>query len=284
MTRSKEINTDMLSFWNGHGGHTWVERQEHTDTILANVNEAFLNFADPATGERVLDIGCGCGAPSLEFARAVGPSGSVVALDISGPMLAEAAARSRAAEITNIDWRQEDPAVATLDEFDLLISAFGNMFFGDPIGAFTNMRRAASSDARMAFICWRSLSENPWMEVPMRAVEQHLPPRPKPVANAPGMFAFANPERISEVLTSSGWASPHVEKFDTDLDIAAGRGLEEAVLQSTQIGAINSWLRNQTEEIRSRAIVSLREALTPFADGANVRLPCALWIVSSTPA
>ncbi|MGI9370225.1 MAG: class I SAM-dependent methyltransferase [Ruegeria sp.] len=273
----------MLAFWNGQGGRSWVERQEHTDVTLANVTEALLAFASPATGERVLDVGCGCGAPSLEFARAVAPTGRVVALDISGPMLAEAKARSSAAEINNIVWRQEDPATATLDEYDLLISAFGNMFFGDPIGAFANMRRAAGTDARMAFVCWRSLGENPWMEVPMKAVERHLPPRPKPIANAAGMFAFSNPERISEVLTNSGWASPHVEKLDTDLDIAAGRGLNEAVLQSTQIGAVNSWLRNQPEEIRSRAIVSLGEALSPFADDASVRLPAAMWLVSSTP-
>jgi hypothetical protein len=55
------------------------------------------------------------------------------------------------------------------------------------------------------------------------AVSRHLPPRPKPVPNAPGMFAFADPERVSEVLTA-GRAAPRFEKLDLDLDIAAGRG------------------------------------------------------------
>jgi len=283
MTTSEEVNADMLAFWNGPGGNTWVKRQEHTDTTLAQVTDALVAFANPLTGERVLDIGCGCGAPSLEFARAVGPSGRVVALDISGPMLAEADRRARTAEITNIEWRQEDPATAILTEYDLLVSAFGNMFFGDPIGAFSNMRRAASPDARMAFVCWRSLSENPWLGVPMAAVAQNLPPRPKPVANAAGMFAFADPERISEVLAKSGWAPPHIEKFDTNLDIAAGRGLNEAVIQSTQIGAINSWLRNQPQEVISEATQSLRSALLPFEDGSCVRLPGAMWLISSKP-
>jgi ubiquinone/menaquinone biosynthesis C-methylase UbiE len=53
----------------------------------------------------LLDVGCGCGAPTLEFARAVGRTGRVAALDISGPMLAEGAARAKAAGIANIDWR-----------------------------------------------------------------------------------------------------------------------------------------------------------------------------------
>src|SRR6516162_7123496 len=120
-----EINADMLAFWNGKGGHTWVARQEHTDVTLAPVTDALLAFAEPRAGERVVDIGCGCGAPTLEFARAVGPFGRVAGLDISGPMLAEAERRARAAGIANVYWRQADPATAALDEYDLLISAFG---------------------------------------------------------------------------------------------------------------------------------------------------------------
>ncbi len=284
MANPEQFNADQLAFWNGPGGHIWVARQEHTDITLAPVSEALLALAAPRAGERVLDIGCGCGATTLEFARAVGIAGRVAALDISGPMLAEGKARAEAAGIANIEWQQADPATAALGGYDLLTSAFGLMFFGDPVSAFANMRSAASPGARMAFVCWRPLAENPWMEVPMNAVSRHLPPRPKPTPNAPGMFAFANPEFVSEVLTTAGWTPPRLEKLDLDLDIAAGRGLEEAVVQSTQIGAVNSWLRNQSAEVLSAAIASLREALAAHVDGASVRMPGALGLVSSAPA
>lgn len=69
-----------------------------------------------------------------------------------------------------------------------------------------------------------------------------------------------------------------------DLDIAAGRGLEEAVVQSTQIGAVNSWLRNQPAEVVSAAVAAVRAALAPHVDGARVRLPDAMWLISSAPA
>ena len=284
MADPEQINADQLAFWNGQGGHTWVARQEHTDITLAPMTEALLAFAAPRPGERVLDIGCGCGATTLEFARAVGPAGRVAALDISGPMLAEGKARAEAAGISNVDWQQADAATAALSGFDLLTSAFGLMFFGDPVAAFAHMRRAANTGARMAFVCWRQLDENPWMQVPMNAVARHLPPRPKPVPNAPGMFAFADPRRVFEVLTEAGWAPPRLDKLDRDLDIAAGRGLEDAVVQSTQIGAVNSWLRNQPAEVFSAAIASVREALAAHLDGARVRLPGAMWLVSSAPA
>lgn len=284
MADPRQTNADQLAFWDGPGGHIWVARQAHTDITLAPMTEALLGFAAPRPGERVLDVGCGCGATTLEFARAVGASGRVAALDISGPMLAEGEARARAAGIANVDWRQADAATAALSGFDLLTSAFGLMFFGDPVAAFAHMRRAANPGARMAFVSWRPLAENPWMGVPMAAVARHLPPRPKPVPNAPGMFALADPRRIEEVLTAAGWAPPRLVELDLALDIAAGRGLEEAVVQSTQIGAVNSWLRNQPAEVSSAAVASLREALEEHLDGASVRLPGAMWLVSSTPA
>jgi hypothetical protein len=56
------------------------------------------------------------------------------------------------------------------------------------------------------------------------------------------------------------------------------------VVQSTQIGAVNSWLRNQPAEVVSAAVASLREALAPHTDGASVRLPGAMWLISSVPA
>jgi precorrin-6B methylase 2 len=46
-----------------------VARQEHTDVTLAPVTEALLAFAAPRSGERMLDVGCGCGATTLKFAR-----------------------------------------------------------------------------------------------------------------------------------------------------------------------------------------------------------------------
>jgi len=275
------INADQLAFWNGRGGQTWVARQAHTDAVLAKVSGALLSLAAPRAGERVLDVGCGCGASTIDFARAVGPAGRVEALDISGPMLAEGKRRAALAGVDNIDWREGDAASATLDGYDLLTSNFGLTFFGDPVAAFAHMRRAANADARMAFVCWRGLWENPWMETPMRAVASHLPPKPKAAPHAPGMFAFADPDHLSHVLAAAGWAEPRLERLDVVLDIAAGKGLEEAVAQSTQIGAVNSWLRDQPADIIDAAVKSLRAALAAHAEGDSVRLPGSAWLVSS---
>lgn len=284
MSEADAINSDMQSFWNGVGGNTWVMRQAHTDITLRQVAGALLAHAAPKLGEWVLDVGCGCGASTLDFARAVGPSGSVEALDISGPMLAEARARARKAGISNVEWRQVDAAAAPVSDYDLLTSMFGLMFFGDPVAAFAHLRQAARVGARMSFVAWRSLAENPWIGVPMEAVTPHLPARPTSKPNVPGMFAFADPGYLEAVLTAAGWSPPKLEAFDCALDIAAGSGIDEAVTQSTQIGAVYSWLRNEPDEIRSASIESIRKALTPYIDGDSVRLPAAMWLVSSMPS
>jgi SAM-dependent methyltransferase len=284
MADPEETNANQLAFWNGRGGQVWVERQAHTDSVLAGVSEALLALAAPRSGERVLDVGCGCGASTLELARAVGSTGRVAALDISGPMLAEGRARAEAAGIDNVDWVQADAATAALDEFDLLVSNFGLMFFGDPEAAFAHLRRAARPGARLAFVSWQPLSENPWLELPMQAVSPHLPPRPPAKPFGPGMFALADPDRVSQLLTAAGWAPPKIDALRLDLDLAAGRGLSEALVQVTRIGAINGWLRDQPAETVAAATASIREALEPHLDGASVRLPGATWLVSSATA
>jgi hypothetical protein len=88
----------------------------------------------------------------------VAPSGRVAGLDISGPMLAEGERRASAAGIANVDWRQADPATAALDEYDLLISAFGVMFFGDRVAAFilytpSNVRFRGKSGHNLEVLC-----------------------------------------------------------------------------------------------------------------------------------
>ena len=213
-----------------------------------------------------LAFGNGLGGPTWVVRQA---HTDITLAPVSEALLALSAPRARAAGITNVDWRQADAATAALDGFDLLASNFGLMFFGDPVAAFAHLRRAASPGARMAFVRWRSLAENPWMEVPMRAVSPHVPPRSKPDPQAPGMFAFADPQRVSHVLIAAGWAPPRFDELDCDLDIAAGRGLEEAVVQSIPIGAVGSWLRGQPAEVVAAAVASIREALAAHRDRAS---------------
>ncbi|MGC1178596.1 MAG: SAM-dependent methyltransferase, partial [Methyloceanibacter sp.] len=67
--------------------------------------------------------------------------------------------RAEAAGISNVDWQQADAATAALSGFDLLTSAFGLMFFGDPVAAFAHMCSAASTRTLFARQGWRPVTK-----------------------------------------------------------------------------------------------------------------------------
>src|SRR5690349_12920269 len=80
-------NADQIAYWNGPGGQHWSDRQAAQDVLLAPVSQALIDRAQAKAGERVIDIGCGCGAISIALAERVAPAGFVLGIDISVPML-----------------------------------------------------------------------------------------------------------------------------------------------------------------------------------------------------
>src|SRR5579864_8275758 len=163
-------NTGMAEYWNGRPASVWVTEAERFDSMLAPFGRRLLTAAALEPGERVLDVGCGNGAISLEAARAVAPGGRVSGLDLSASMLG--VARLRAAEQgIDVDFVQGDAQVASFDEpFDVVLSRFGVMFFDDPQVAFANLAKAARSGGRLCFVCWQEMFANEWIAVPAMAM------------------------------------------------------------------------------------------------------------------
>src|SRR5216110_1221200 len=85
-------NADQVADWNGQSGERWVAHQARLDARLAVFGQAAIEAAAPATGERVLDVGCGAGASSLALAACVGAGGQVLGVDISEPLIGRARA------------------------------------------------------------------------------------------------------------------------------------------------------------------------------------------------
>ena len=76
-----EQNADQIAYWNGPGGQHWTDRQQAQDTLLAPISELLLDRAKAGPGDRIVDVGCGCGATSIAFAQAAGPTGHVLGID-----------------------------------------------------------------------------------------------------------------------------------------------------------------------------------------------------------
>ena len=279
---NETLHSEQIAYWNGPGGDHWAAQQERTDRVLVEIGTASLARAAAQPGESVIDVGCGCGATTVGLAEAVGPQGRVLALDVSAPMLGRA--RARLAANGNVSFALADAAAHEFAgiEADLLFSRFGVMFFGDPTAAFANLRRGLKRGGRTVFACWRAPALNPWMTVPLTAAYAHVPKLPQLGPEDPGPFSFADPDRVRRILTGAGFVDVALEPVDLASDLATGGGLEAAVDYVLAIGPTSRALQGHPPETRALVADSVRAALAPYAQGAEIRLAAAIWIVRAT--
>jgi SAM-dependent methyltransferase len=272
-------NEAQIAFWNADGGRRWTERQEWLDQLLAPFSAASLAAASPKAGERIIDVGCGCGDTTLALARAAGPTGAVLGVDVSAPMLARAKARAAEAGLANATFMEADASVASLPASDLLYSRFGVMFFADPVAAFTALRNALKPGGRLAFACWRAFMDNPWALIPAMAGIQALGVAPTPPdPTAPGPFAFADSARVRTILESARFADVALAPFDAPLRL--GAALDEAARMSLEVGPLAALLR-ETGADPAPVIAAVSKALEPYAGPNGVALEGRIWIATA---
>ncbi len=282
---STSPNAEMVDYWGETAGPKWVRLQTELDAHLSPLLATAIEELDLTSGSAVLDVGCGCGATTLELARRVGEDGRVVGMDISAPMLARARQRAEAAKLAQVGFELADAQARSFAaEFDAVHSRFGVMFFSDPVSAFTNLRRAVRPGGRLAFTCWQALDKNPWMLVPVGVVAQHveldLPTDPY----APGPFAFADEERTRSIVCDAGWADVRVDSKTGQLAMAGATSISDAVEFISQLGPAAAALKDADESLVARVEGSLHEALAPHHGAGGVVMDYAVWIVQARAA
>lgn len=282
MTAPPPANRDQAVYWNEHAAPGWIAQQAALDTQIGPLGEVALRALAPAAGERVLDIGCGCGDSTLSLAHSVGPDGAVLGVDLSAPMLA--VAQRRAAALPQASFRQADAQSAPLAPpgtapFDAAFSRFGVMFFADPASAFANIGGALRPGGRLAFVCWRTLADNPWMTLPLQAALPVLPPEPASPEDplAPGPMALADPARTTALLRQAGFTAITLTPHDARI---GGLGLEAALELALMVGPLGRRLREAPQH-RAQAAAALRPLLQAHLEPDGVRMPAGVWIVTA---
>ena len=277
---SEIVNVDQAEAWDGPEGEHWAAHYARFDETIAPHHPLLLAAAAFAQGERVLDIGCGNGITSRDAARAVGPSGEVLGVDLSGPMLARAKQLTEDEGLGNVRFEQGDAQVHPFESgaFDLAISRFGVMFFADPVAAFTNMATALRSGGRLAMLVWQSVAANEWVSALREAlaVGRDLP---VPPPGAPSPFALADQDYTGRTLTEAGFTdvafAPSEQRahFGTDADDAYGfvSGMK----------VIGMMLDELDEDTRAQALNNLRATLAAHETPDGVLFGSASWVVTA---
>lgn len=274
-------NEQQIAHWNADGGGRWARLSATLDKAIEPFGLAAMDAAGVREGDRVVDVGCGCGATVVALSERVGPTGRVVGVDVSAPMLE--VARERTIGRDNVRLVESDATHADLADraHDLLFSRFGVMFFADPTRSFRALARALTPDARVAFVCWRSLRDNAWARVPLEAVLPFVGPMERPAPDAPGPFSFADPARVRTILEAAGLANVKIDPFDHPMSIGPTADLDDAVDHAMDLGPTARALANADAPTRARARTALRTALTPHHTPLGVTLPASSWLITA---
>jgi SAM-dependent methyltransferase len=269
-------NEQQIEYWNGPAGDRWAKLQQTIDTNMTAITAALLPFAAPQPGERVIDIGCGCGTTTGLLAKAVGSSGNVTGVDISSPMLAVARGRGIAANFLEAD----ASTYSFKSTHDLVFSRFGVMFFAEPALAFENIRKALKPGGRIAFVCWRTFAENAWSFAPFTAAKPFLPDEPPSDPHAPGPFAFADDVRLAAILGDAGFSDVRIDKLDTTMNM--GAGANEAAAQAMNIGPLARAAGGLDDLTRAKIKMAAESALEKYKTPNGILAPAACWLAGAT--
>jgi len=277
-----DANAAQRRYWNTVAGPRWVatpgfrERRNQESTAL------LLRRLGLASGESVLEIGCGTGALTVPLATKVGERGRVVAVDISEPMLG--AARQRVGEhgLRNVTLLHGDAQVFDFEPaaFDLATSRMGIMFFADPVAAFRNIGGALKPSGRLVFACWAPLEENQHWLISYEIALRHLGPPAPPPAHEPGPLAFGNPDYIRHVLATAGFAEIAVERAHPTI---IGGSPEEEARQALMMGPTARLLeeRKPSEATRQAIAREIEAAFVAEASSGPIRLPATIFLAAA---
>jgi SAM-dependent methyltransferase len=272
------VNTEQADAWNKDEGRHWADHQDRYDALNFEFTERLLNAAAITETDAVLDIGCGNGQTTRLAARRAS-RGRAVGFDLSAPMLERAAATAADEGVTNVSFEQGDAQVHLFSPgaFDVTISRYGVMFFADPVAAFTNIGAALRSDGRLAFLCWQDLARNEWLMASAGAALQYVQMPDLGVPGAPGPFAFAEPERVQEILDKAGFKNVELDSVEAPMRL--GDNAEDAVAFLRGTGVGRALLDNADDASAARALDAVTDALRPHEKSNGVYLNGAAWLV-----
>lgn len=272
-------NVDQLQAWDGEEGERWTEHEARYNASARRHSLRLLEAAQISSVDRLVDVGCGCGESTRDAAR-LAASGLVLGLDLSSRMIRRARERSRAEGLTNTRFEQADAQVYPFEAhaFDLALSRFGAMFFGDPVVAFGNLRRTLRPGGRLALLSWQALRENEWL-LALRgalAVGRELP---EPPLGAPGPFGLADPNAVRRILSEAGLEAVDLESVNEP--VCLGADADDAFAFVRTLGITKGMLDGLDDATRARALEAVQSTLAAHDTAEGVLFNSRAWLITA---
>jgi ubiquinone/menaquinone biosynthesis C-methylase UbiE len=241
----------------------WNRWGPFIDQWLGATTETMLDLANVHSGSRVLDVAAGAGGQALATARRVGPSGYILATDISTNILEFAASNARAADLTNVETRVLDGENLDVEPeaFDAVISRVGLIYFPDQQKALSGMRRALKPGGRVAAIVYTTAENNKFFSLPVSIIRRRaqLPP---PLPGQPGPFSLGTPGVLEEAYRQAGFHDIQTRIVPAPLHLSSA---EECVrFERESFGALHQMLAGVSEAERALVWEEIANELRQF--------------------
>jgi ubiquinone/menaquinone biosynthesis C-methylase UbiE len=234
-------------------------------------------MADVHAGSRLLDVAAGAGGQTLTAARRVGPSGYVLATDISSNILDFAAGNARAAGLTNVETRVLDGENLDVEPeaFDAVISRVGLIYFPDQQKALGGMHRALKPGGRIAAIVYTTAEHNTFFSLPVSIIRRRaqLPP---PLPGQPGPFSLGTPGVLEEAYKQAGFHDIQTRIVSAPLHLSSAE--ECGRFERESFGALHQMLAGLSEAERASVWEEIASALRQFETADGFVGPCEMLV------
>jgi len=277
--RVMAVKQEILQEWR-ESAQYWERHGPTIRAMFAPLTDALIKDAGIVKGQAVLDVAGGAGEPSLTAAETVGPEGSVTCTDAVSEMVEAAEREADRRGITNVSFRQcsADSLPFNNDEFDVVISRLGAMFFPDPLAALREMLRVTKLGGGLALVVWHKSELNPFSYLVTDVVARYFESPPAD-PNAPGAFRFAEPGALADVLKKAGADDVRewLFKFRMEAPISFDEFWE---LRSGTSGTLREKLATLSKQQLDRIAQEVREAVGEFFPKGQMSFPAQMIIVT----
>ena len=241
----------------------WAKWESLFSEGLIEVTDAMLDMAGVEAGRLVIDLACGAGSQTIRAARRVGPSGRVVASDISPTMLEHVQVSAHRAGLGNIETlasAAEDLAL-TPNKFDAAICRLGLMLIAAPGQALDAVRTALKPKARFAALVFTTPAKNRFMAEPMRILLQHAG-KPPPAPRQPGIFALGGASILQKLFEARGFEDLQTQTVRAPLRLASTADALDMMRQA--FGAYRAVISELDQAAQAAAWEEVGEYMTHF--------------------
>ena len=259
--------------------HRWGPTLEEW---LGRATDRMLDAAGVEVGSSVLDVAAGAGGQTVTAARRVGPTGRVVATDISPNILTYAAKAAAEAGLTNVETLEADGEAldglgAGAGSFDAVISRVGLIYFPDQQAALAGIRSALRAGGRFAAVVYSTPDRNEFFSIPVSIIRTRaeLPP---PVPGQPGPFSLGGPGVLEAALDAAGFTDITVDTVPAPLRLPSAA--ECVRFERESFGALHQMLAGVAEADRAAVWDDIETALRAFETADGFVGPCELLVAS----